>query len=100
MRLVLELAGHTVSTAGTGQEALERAERDKPDTVLLDLGLPDQNGQQVSAALRAKPHAPRIVITSGRSFQTSDAAALGADEILQKPFEPESLLAALRPKSH
>ena len=97
MRLVLEMAGHTVSTAGTGEEALERAELDKPDTVLLDLGLPDQTGTEVSAALRARGgEVPRIVITSGFSFEPRDAASLGADAILQKPFMPELLLAVLK----
>lgn len=97
MRLVLEMAGHTVSTAGTGREALVRVEEDKPDTVLLDLGLPDQNGKAVSAALRARGGAvPRIVITSGRWFDPEDAAALGADAILRKPFMPELLLEVLR----
>lgn len=97
MRLVLEMAGHTVSTAGTGQEALDLAEQDQPDTILLDLGLPDQTGTDVSAAIRARGgNVPRIIITSGTSFEPGDAAALGADAILQKPFMPELLLAVLK----
>jgi CheY-like chemotaxis protein len=97
MRLVLEMAGHTVSTAGTGEEALERAEQDRPDTILLDLGLPDATGADVSAAIRARGgEVPRIIITSGLSFEPEDAAALGADAILQKPFMPELLLAVLK----
>ena len=97
MRLVLELAGHTVYTAATGREALERAKEEEPDTVLLDLTLPDQNGALVSAALRARGGAvPRIIITSGMSLERDDAERLGGDLILQKPFCPEALLAALR----
>ena len=97
MRLVLELAGHSVSIAGTGGEALARALEDKPDTVLLDMSLPDQSGRSVSAALRSRGGAvPRIIITSGTSFDAKDAAALGADAILQKPFDPDRLLEVLQ----
>jgi CheY-like chemotaxis protein len=94
------MAGHTVSTAATGHEALERAEKDKPDTVLLDMGLPDQNGQTISTALRARSNVPRIVITSGTPYRAQDATALGADAVLQKPFDPERLLEVLNRKGH
>lgn len=97
MQLVLELAGHKVFTAGTGKEALERAAEDHPDAVLLDLRLPDQSGQAVSKALRAQGvPVPRIIITSGSSLEPADAARFGADAVLQKPFEPAQMLAALR----
>ena len=97
MRLVLEMAGHRVRTAGTGKEALAQAAEEQPDTVLLDLRLPDSNGQDVSAALRARgAPVPRIIITSGTSLNPGDAARLGADAILQKPFGPDRLLAVLR----
>jgi two-component system KDP operon response regulator KdpE len=97
MQLVLELAGHQVTTAGTGKEALERAAEDHPDAVLLDLRLPDQSGQAVSKALRAQgPPVPRIIITSGSSLEPGEAARYGADAVLQKPFEPDQMLAALR----
>lgn len=97
MQLVLELAGHRVFTAGTGKEALERAAQDHPDAVLLDLRLPDQSGQAVSEALRAQgAPVPRIIITSGSSLDPGEADRLGADAVLQKPFEPDQMLAALR----
>lgn len=97
LRLVLELAGYQVTTAGTGEEALERAATDRPDTVLLDLGLPDQPGEDISAALRARlDPAARIIITSGQSLGAADRVRLGADAVLQKPFNPDRLLAALR----
>lgn len=97
LRLVLELAGYRVTTAGTGEEALERAATDRPDTVLLDLGLPDQRGEDISAALRARlAPAARIIITSGQSLGSADRVRLGADAILQKPFNPDRLLAVLR----
>lgn len=97
MQLVLELAGHEVFTAGTAKEALERAAKDHPDAVLLDLHLPDDSGQSVSKALRAQGEpVPRIIITSGSSLEPADAARYGADAVLRKPFEPDAMLAALR----
>jgi two-component system, OmpR family, response regulator len=96
MRLVLENAGFEVSTAGTGAEAVERASAERPDTVLLDLWLPDQPGQAVSAAIRERvTPAPRIIITSGTLVDGEDAVTLGADAVLRKPFGPDLLIAAL-----
>jgi CheY-like chemotaxis protein len=97
MQLVLESAGHHVSTAGTGAEALKRVAEEKPDAVLLDMLLPDQTGETLSATLRSRfEPAPRIIITSGMTLRSADAARLGADAVLQKPFGPDRLLAVLR----
>jgi two-component system KDP operon response regulator KdpE len=96
MRLVLEQAGFVVSTAATGAEALRMAAAERPDTVLLDLTLPDQPGQSVSAALRDSfEPAPRIVITSGLPVEPIEARRLGADAVLRKPFAPDNLIAML-----
>ena len=96
MRLVLEMAGHTVSSAGTARAALERAAADQPDVVLLDLGLPDQDGGEIAGGLRATLAAgTRIIITSGSPVDAAEAARLGVDGVLMKPFDPERLLAAL-----
>ncbi len=96
MRLVLEMAGHTVSGAATAKAALERAAADQPEVVLLDLGLPDQGGEEITGSLRAAV-APgtRIIITSGTPVDAAEAARLGVDGVLMKPFEPERLLAVL-----
>ncbi len=96
MQMVLELAGHTVSIAGTGREAIERVAEDNPEAVFLDLRLPDQSGESVSRALREGPSVPRIIITSGMTIDAAEAARLGADAVLQKPFGPEQLLEALK----
>ena len=94
--MVLEAAGFDVTTAGTGAEAIERATADRPDSVLLDLWLPDQPGQAVSAAIRDRVvPAPRIIITSGTLVDGDDAITLGADAVLRKPFGPDLLIAAL-----
>ena len=97
MQLVLESAGFSVTTAGTGAEALERVSQEAPDAVLLDLGLPDQPGEAVSAAIRARlAPAPRIIITSGMLLDSHDAALLGADAVLRKPFGPDRLIEIVR----
>ena len=97
MTLVLESAGLVVSAAGTGAEALERAARERPDAVLLDLGLPDQPGEDVAAAIRERVvPAPRIIITSGTLLDGADAAMLGADAVLRKPFGPDRLIEIVR----
>lgn len=96
MQLVLENAGYRVRTAGNGAEALTSAAEETPDAVLLDMQLPDQRGEDVSAALRARiAPVPRIIITSGMTIGSADAARLGADAVLQKPFGPDSLLEVL-----
>ena len=96
MRLLLEMAGHTVSAAGTAKAALERAAADQPDVVLLDLGLPDQDGGEIAGGLRAAvaPGA-RIIITSGTPVDTAEAKRLGVDGVLMKPFDADRLLAVL-----
>ena len=97
MQLVLESAGFSVTTAGTGAEALERVSQEAPDAVLLDLGLPDQPGEVVSAAIRERlAPAPRIIITSGMLLDSHDAALLGADAVLRKPFGPDRLIEIVR----
>ena len=97
MQLVLESAGHRVRTAVNGADALTSAAEEPPDAVLLDMQLPDQPGEDVSAALRARmARPPRIIITSGRTLESGDAARLGADAVLQKPFGPDRLLEVLR----
>ena len=96
MRMVLEQAGFAVSTAATGAEALRVAAAERPDTVLLDLTLPDQPGESVSAAIRESfEPAPRIIITSGLPVEASEARLLGADGVLRKPFGPDNLIAML-----
>ncbi len=94
--LVLEMAGHQVSTAPTAREALVRAAADQPAVVLLDLGLPDEDGGTITSALRQSlPAGARIIITSGTSVDAAEAKRLGVDGVLEKPFDPDRLLAVL-----
>ena len=94
-RLVaLQLRGHDVLAAATGEEALAIAEREHFDVVLVDLILPYFGGFRVCQKLKARDDAPRVVIMTGDdSPQTRDTASeYGADAFLAKPFTREELL--------
>ena len=96
LTLVLEMGGHTVFAAATARQALDRAAAERPDVVLLDLGRPDMDGREISEALRVtNSPAPRLIITSGTPVDAAEAARLGADAVLEKPFDPDRLLAVL-----
>jgi two-component system KDP operon response regulator KdpE len=90
-------AGYRLIEAASGQQALESAERTAPDLVILDLGLPDIDGQEVLEKLRQWLKAP-IIILSARNQEAQKIAALdhGADDYLTKPFTPGELLARIR----
>lgn len=97
LRIALQAAGHEVEEVATGQEALRLVSAHRPDALLLDLGLPDIDGLEVIAAVRAFHPLP-IIVLSARAEETDKVAALdaGADDYLQKPFGTGELLARLR----
>jgi two-component system KDP operon response regulator KdpE len=83
--------------ATTGEEALAAVAADRPDVILLDLGLPDMDGVEVTRRLREWSQTPIIVI-SVREQEKDKIAALdaGADDYLTKPFGVGELMARLR----
>jgi len=89
--------GHVVTTSNTGMAGLELAVDIEPDVVLLDLGLPDIEGLQVLAMLRAVSEVPVIIITA-RDDDADMVKALdgGADDYVVKPFGIEQVEARLR----
>jgi DNA-binding response OmpR family regulator len=89
--------GHVVTTSNTGMAGLEVAVEIEPDVVLLDLGLPDIEGLQVLAMLRAVSTVPVIIITA-RDDDADMVKALdgGADDYVVKPFGIEQVEARLR----
>jgi len=89
--------GHVVTTSNTGMSGLESAVDNAPDVVLLDLGLPDVDGLQVLAMLRAVSEVPVIIITA-RDDDSDMVKALdgGADDYVVKPFGIEQVEARLR----
>jgi two-component system KDP operon response regulator KdpE len=94
---VLIAAGHAVTTVASAAQAIESADLLLPDVVLLDLGLPDDDGKSVIRALRIKHDVPIIVI-SARHQDAEKIAALdeGADDYVDKPFEIGVLMARIR----
>jgi two-component system KDP operon response regulator KdpE len=97
LRVSLANAGYDVLEAEDGAQGLSAAASKNPDLVLLDLGLPDQDGLSVTARLREWSKSPIIVI-SARGNEEDKVTALdqGADDYLTKPFGVGELLARIR----
>jgi two-component system KDP operon response regulator KdpE len=97
LRNSLESDGYRLAEAETGQQALRQASQQPPDLVILDLGLPDMDGQEVLRRLREWLLAP-IIILSVRDQEQQKISALdgGADDYLTKPFSTGELLARVR----
>jgi two-component system, OmpR family, KDP operon response regulator KdpE len=97
LKATLNRAGYTVVEAASGREALNAKSIDKPDLVLLDLGLPDRDGLELVTLLRAEPRSALIVISArDQTDQKVAALDLGADDYVTKPFDTEELLARVR----
>ena len=97
MAPLLRSRGYSVTMAGTGREALDLFARERPDLLILDLGLPDMNGIEVCRQVRELADTP-ILILSARGAEKDKVAALdqGADDYMTKPFGPEELMARVR----
>jgi two-component system KDP operon response regulator KdpE len=97
MAPLLRGRGYDVATATTGHAALDAVDRQPPQLVILDLGLPDLDGIEVCRRLREGRRVP-IVVLSARGAERDKVAALdaGADDYVTKPFGSEELLARVR----
>jgi two-component system KDP operon response regulator KdpE len=97
LRITLQGYGHRLVEAVTGQEGLTEAATRNPDVVLLDLGLPDIDGLEVTARLREWSQVP-VIVLSAREQEEDKIKALdaGADDYLTKPFSAGELLARIR----
>ena len=93
----LSADGYDVLQAETARGALDSLARDKPDLVILDLGLPDRDGQELLREIRGASHVP-IIVLSVRDDEGGKVQALdhGADDYVTKPFGVEELLARVR----
>jgi two-component system, OmpR family, KDP operon response regulator KdpE len=94
---LLRARGYDVVSAMSGRAALEALERDKPDLIVLDLGLPDIDGVEVCRRVRQTLSVP-ILVLSARGAEGDKVGALdaGADDYVTKPFGAEELLARIR----
>lgn len=97
LRIILTAHGYDVSLARDGTEAIDVAAHDRPDVIVLDLGMPRLDGVAVIEAVRGWTTTP-ILVVSGRSDTAGkvDALDAGADDYVVKPFATEELLARLR----
>ncbi len=97
LRTSLSAHGHTVSEASGGLSAINAVVTDRPDVIILDLGLPDIDGIEVVRRLREWSSIP-IIVLSVREYEQDKVAALdaGADDYLTKPFGVGELMARIR----
>jgi DNA-binding response OmpR family regulator len=90
-------AGYAVLTAGDGRSALALCRSEKPDLVVLDLGLPEMDGLDVARELRKQANTPIIMLTArGEETDKLIGLELGADDYITKPFSPKELVARVR----
>jgi two-component system alkaline phosphatase synthesis response regulator PhoP len=97
VRDYLEHSGFAVVTAGDGPSALRAARMQRPDLVVLDLGLPGIDGLDVTRALRHDGTVPIVMLTArGEESDKLVGLEMGADDYLTKPFSPKELVARVR----
>jgi len=97
VRDYLERAGFGVHIAADGKSALSLARTRKPDLVILDLGLPQMDGLDVTRELRKSSDVPVIMLTArGEESDKLIGLELGADDYVTKPFSPKELVARVR----
>jgi PAS domain S-box-containing protein len=105
LAMMLELMGHETETAHDGHAALAAADRYRPDTILLDIGMPDLSGYEVAALLRQQAWAKDMILIAltgwGQDRDKERSREAGFDFHLVKPVEPRTLqamLAVLEPR--
>ena len=97
LRINLTAREYQVSTASDGTSGLAAMARDRPDVLILDLGLPDIDGIEVIKGVRGWTTTPIIVLSAwGQESQKVAALDAGADDYVTKPFGMDELLARLR----
>lgn len=97
LRAAAQRVGHIVVEAAGAREGLALLDIEKPDVVLLDLGLPDRDGLELIQPMRGRSNATLIVVSAREDTAEKVAALdLGADDYVTKPFDTEELLARIR----
>lgn len=92
----LSRVGYRVVEAGSARDALNAVQIDKPEAVLLDLGLPDRDGLELVPLLKAAGASVLVVSARDATEQKVTALDLGADDYVTKPFDTEEVLARIR----
>jgi len=96
LNIGLTRAGYRVVEAATARDALSALDIDKPDAVLLDLGLPDRDGLELVPLIKAAGPALLVISARDATEQKVTALDLGADDYVTKPFDTEEVLARVR----
>jgi two-component system, OmpR family, KDP operon response regulator KdpE len=98
LRVGLSAHGYQIMEASSGKMALELLGEQRPDLVVLDLGLPDMQGHELLRTIRARNDSVPIVVLSSRDDEAGKVQALdsGADDYVTKPFGMDELLARMR----
>ena len=99
LRAVLEGRGDRLLEAADGVSALQMAQRERPDLILLDIALPGLSGMEVCRRLRANPATAEspVLLLSGfvQARERREAAKAGAQGVIAKPFSPAALAARI-----
>jgi len=97
LSLQLEQAGYRVSPAETAEDGLALAQRDRPDLILLDIGLPGMDGLEAMRHFQKEADVPIIFVTARRrELDTILGLEMGADDYITKPFNPDVLIAHIK----
>ncbi len=97
LRTTLTRAGYSIAEAADAREAMNLLDIEKPDAVLLDLGLPDRDGLELLPLIKKQSDATVLVVSAREATDEKVAALdLGADDYVTKPFDTDELLARLR----
>src|SRR4051794_40444811 len=97
VRHALEHDAWRVAEAATGREAIAAVGTDRPDVIVLDLGLPDLDGIVVCREIRSRSAIPIVVLSARDSDRDKvDLLDAGADDYVTKPFSPDELRARVR----
>jgi two-component system KDP operon response regulator KdpE len=97
LRAALQRAGHKVLEAATAREGLSLVDIEKPEIVLLDLGLPDRDGLELIQPIKQRSGATVLVVSAREDIAEKVAALdLSADDYVTKPFDTEEILARIR----
>jgi PAS domain S-box-containing protein len=100
LAMVLRSSGHTVMTAYSGEEALELLEREKPDAIVLDIGMPQMNGYEVARRIRQSGAGQSVLLVAltgwGQKEDVRQAIDAGFNHHMTKPADPENIERVLR----
>ena len=100
IEFILEMEGYEVHIARDGDEALEVAERVRPDVILLDINMPRKDGYEVCRILRERSDMAGIKVimltAKGQTLEKKKGLEVGADEYVTKPFSADELLDTIR----